>query len=220
MTDRQQWAWLVATGLLTIAAMVVGAAMERQLLSIMAGAMMTVVTAAVGWIFAARASPADADQRAVSAPALTAAPRDAVAARFARLMGTLWVWSGLAMLGSYYLTDLSWQHAWQYGAAMLLIGGFVWTYAANRERPGSRFADDDLAGTARWMTRLQGIAVLAGLIFLMLGDKLHADKADWAANVVFIAGGLALYSLSRAALQADDRAMRGTASSAPRARPD
>lgn len=207
MTDQQQWAWLVATGLLTLTAMVAGASMERQMLVIMAGGMMTVVTAFVGWVFAARAVQANA----VAAPSTGVAPRDAVAARFARLMATLWAWSGFAMLGCYYLTPLSWQHAWQYGAAMLLIGGLVWVYAAKRERSDSRFASDDLAATARWMTRLQGIAVLAGLIFLMLGDKLHADKADWAANVVFIAGGLALYALSRAALQAEDRVLRSTA---------
>lgn len=210
MTNQQLWAWLVLTGIITLAAMVSGIAFERQALTIMAGGMMTVVTAVVGWMFAVRAGdlrPEETDLINTSA----AGPRDLTAARFARLMAVLWTWSGVAMLGCYYLTDLSWQHAWQYGAGMLLIGGLVWMYGAARGRADPRFATADRALAARWLTRLQGIAILAGLIFLMIGDKLHADKADWAANVVFVAGGLGLYALSRAALQAEDRVARAAA---------
>lgn len=191
MRAHQLWLWLLLTGLLTIGAMVVGAAGLNQALAVLAAGMFAVVAGIVGWCFAGLAVPGfDAD---------------ALAARFARLLGTTWCWAGLAMLGCYYLTDLSWQHAWQYGAGMLLIAAMIAFYAHARAHNMHGLRGDNPVRLARLATRLQGYAALAGVIVLALSGKLDPAKPDWAANIVFVAGGLAIFGLSSAALRAEAR---------------
>ena len=132
-------------------------------------------------------------------------PREAVALRFASLIAAAWAWAGLAMLACYYLTDLSWQHAWQYGAAMVLIAAGITAYARARRQPGSRLAAPDADTAMRGITALQGIAALVGVVILLLSGKVEAQGRDWAANVVFIAGGLTLFALSAMAVLAERR---------------
>ena len=148
MPAHQLWMWLLLTALLSIAAMVAGVISSNQALAAMAGAMFAV------W----------RDRGlALCSARLPELGDHALAARFARLIAAAWAWAGLAMLACYYLTDLTWQHAWQYGAGMLLIAGLVWRYAEARTKPGSRFADATWVAAARWMTRMQGFAALAGV---------------------------------------------------------
>lgn len=191
MASHQLWLWLLVTTLMSIVAMVIGAATGNQALTITAGAMYAIVAAGVGWRLAG-SGPSDATIHTV-------------AACFAKLIAATWAWAGAAMLACYYLTDLSWQHAWQYGAAMLLIAALVSQYARWRIAPGSRFAEQSMVTAARWMTRLQGLAALAGVVILALSGKLDAGNQDWAANVVFVAGGLAIFAVSSAALRAEQR---------------
>ena len=183
--------WLVITAPVSVVAMVMGAASGNQGLAVLAGALFAGVAAFVGWRFAM----SDLADLAL----------DAVAARYARLIATAWAWCGSAMLACYYLTDLSCQHAWQYGAGMLLIAALVWRYAEARATPGSRFAEASWAAAARWATQLQGLAALVGVVVLALSGKLDPAGRDWAANIVFVAGGLILLTLSTAALRAERR---------------
>ena len=198
---HQLWLWLNLTGLLSVAAMVVGAISGNQPLTILAGAMFAIVASIVGWRFAALAGAIKS--------------LDALAARFAWLMSIAWGWAGIAMLACYYLTDLSWQHAWQYGAGMLLIAGLTAQYARARLKPGSRFAAKDMVSAARLLTHLQGLAAILGVVVLALSGKLDAAKQDWAANVVFVAGGLALFALSTAARRAEQQHQRSVGTSSP-----
>ena len=191
MPAHQLWMWLFLTALISIAAMVIGAISSNQDLAAMAGAMFAGVGAIVGWRFAVPERP-DTNGHAL-------------AVRFARLIAAAWAWAGFAMLACYYLTDLTWQHAWQYGIGMLLVAGLVWQYAEARTKPSSRFADATWVAAARWTTRMQGVAALAGVIILALSGKLDPDKQDWAANIVFVAGGLTIFALSMAALRAERR---------------
>lgn len=190
----QLWMWLGLTGVLSVGAMAVGAAIGNQPLTILAGAMFAMVASVVGWRFV--------NLRAESENL------DALAARYAWLMSITWAWSGAAMLACYYLTDLSWQHAWQYGAGMLLIAGGVARYAQARMAPGSRFAVPDMVSAASLATLAQGVAALAGVVILALSGKLDAAKQDWAANVVFVAGGLAIFAVSMAARRAERQHQR------------
>ncbi|MBU2533540.1 MAG: hypothetical protein KKB37_12420 [Alphaproteobacteria bacterium] len=129
-----------------------------------------------------------------------------VSCRFARLIAVAYGWSGAAMLGSYYLTDLSWQHAWQYGAGMLLIAGGIWWYAHLRDVGHPRVSTDGRIRTMRWLTGAQGIAAVAGVTILILSGKIQADGRDWVANIIFVAGGLCVAALSFAALAGERRA--------------
>jgi hypothetical protein len=195
MDARQLWTWLIATIVMSVAAMVIGASAANQALAVLAGAMFTLVAALIGWLFAVRVKAGDA-----------AGP---VSARFARLIGAAWAWAGAGMLGCYYLTDLSWQHAWQYGLAMLLISGALQQYAVLREDSAAVVSGEGPVRTARLLTMLQAVAALAGVVMLAMSGKLEANGRDWAANIVFVAGGLAIFSLSMAALRAEKRALDG-----------
>ncbi len=192
---RQLRVYLLATGVMTVIAMVVGASADNKALAIMAGAMFAVGAVYVGVI----SVPARSDEQAH--------PRAAQAAWFAELIATTYAWASTTMLGCYYLTALSWQHAWQYGAAMLLIAAGLLAYARERRAAAaSRFNTPAMIGLAHQLTLLHGIAATAAVIILSLSGKLEAGKSDWAANIVFVAGGLAVGALSFAALAADKRA--------------
>jgi hypothetical protein len=79
------------------------------------------------------------------------------------------------------------------------------TYARARGQAGSRLAAPDAATTMRGVTALQGIAALIAVAALLLSGKVEAHERDWAANVVFIAGGLAVFALSAMAVLAERR---------------
>lgn len=189
--DRGPWLTLGAAATASIGLMVAGA---------MAG--MAGLTYAGGGLFLLAALATGGQ---VWRAAGAGKPREAVALSFASLIAAAWAWAGLAMLACYYLTDLSWQHAWQYGAGMLLIAAGITAYARARRQPGSRLAAPDAATAMRGITALQGIAALVGVVILLLSGKVEAQGRDWAANVVFIAGGLALFALSAMAVLAERR---------------
>jgi len=195
MTGNQLWAWLITTLIISVGAMVTGVIIANQALTILAGAMFGTVATIVGWRFARDTGGSTGDIKP-----------DAIAVQFARLMAVNWAWAGLAMLGCYYLTDLSWQHAWQYGAGMLLIAGLIVIYGRARLSVGSRFASAEMVARARWITLLQGVGALVGVVILAQSGKLDASRQDWAANVVFVVGGLSIFALSWAALRAERRA--------------
>ena len=172
-----------------LALMVTGAASERAALSYAGGGLFLATVLVVGGGLLRSASQSG--------------DREASSLSFARLIAAVWAWCGLAMLASYYLTNLSWQHAWQYGAAMALIGAGVLVYARKREAPGSRLSEAGPAGLMRWITALQGVAALVGVAALIYSGKVETHGRDWAANVIFVAGGLAIFALSAMAVLAE-----------------
>lgn len=169
-----------------VALMVTGAASERMTLSYTGGALFLATVVVVGGRVWHASRMVD--------------DREAFALTFARLLAAVWAWCGLAMLASYYLTDLSWQHAWQYGAAMLLIGGGILAYAQRRELPGSPFSEPQAVTAMRWATGIQGLAALGGVALLLMSGKVETQGRDWAANIIFIAGGIAIFTLSAMAV--------------------
>jgi len=110
------------------------------------------------------------------------------------------------MLCCYYLTDLAWQHAWQYGLAMVLIAGLLIGFAHQRLDPESPVSGEPHVRLARWATAAQGLVAAAAVVWLLMSGKLQAASQDWAANIVFVAGGLAVAQLSFMALAAERRA--------------
>lgn len=193
---KQLWLWLVVTAGMTVVAMVIGAATNNQSLAMLAGMLFVVVAVIAGWRMAALL-PTRADGAALAF----------VSARFARLLGITWGWCGAAMLATYYLTDLTWQHAWQYGLAMLFVAAGVAWFSGQRERNVGWPASPSGVQVVRLATTLQGVGALAAIFWLTLSGKLQPEGRDWAANIVFVAGGLALFSQSMAALRAERRVM-------------
>ncbi len=117
------------------------------------------------------------------------------AARNARLMGVCYVWGAVALMAVYSLTQLRWQHGWQYALGMALFGVTGFAFAAKLKREDLN-QYDLVFRLARFLTILQGIGATLGLIFLIGTGKMSSLQDDWAANHVFLFGGIAIVLLS------------------------
>lgn len=150
----------------------------------------------------------DVVKRARSRPA----PTDlaATARGNATLMALAYAWGGLAMLCVYMLSGLSWRHGWQYGSGMVLIAAGLFAYARNVAKPGSTLATMWSLDLVAKLTGAQGLAAAVALAVLVASGKLATPKGDWAANHIFVAGGLAIVVLSAAAVLSHLR-LRSTA---------
>lgn len=100
--------------------------------------------------------------------------------RNARLAALIYAWGAAAMFAVYSLSELSWQHSWQYGLGMAIIGIgiFIYVFWLGEEKLPPLF-----------LTIFHGLAAAGGLAYLIGFDKLQTIKADWAANEVFLWGG-------------------------------
>lgn len=121
--------------------------------------------------------------------------------RNARLIAWTWGGGAASMLAVYLLSGLRWQHGWQYGGGMLLIACLVFLYSLSVGLPGSALRQPRLLAAAAMVTALQGIAAIGGIMILVISGKVMSPKADWAANIVFMTGGLAITVLSAIAVR-------------------
>ena len=103
------------------------------------------------------------------------------------------------MLTVYLGTALRWQHGWQYGAGMALIACLSFGYALQLGRPGSRFARIAWLDAAALVAGLQAATAAVGLTALIASGKVWSTRADWPANLIFLAGGIAIVAASAAA---------------------
>lgn len=114
------------------------------------------------------------------------------------LAGLSYAWGAAAMFTMYSLGGLVWRHWWQYGAGMLLLG------AANvlvaRYLLGGRDQREGALRTLMLGTLAQTAAVVIALVYLVGSGKLATVKDDWAANIVFIAGGVTILVISAVSL--------------------
>lgn len=132
----------------------------------------------------------------------------AAAQRNARLIAIAYAWGAAALLAIYYLTRLNWYHAWQYAAGMALIAAGIAGYVALLGRPAGVLRKPPALRLAEALTALQVLAAAGGLGFLLGTGKLMTRKDDWAANDVFLLGGLAIVVLSIHALISQQRLRR------------
>jgi hypothetical protein len=127
----------------------------------------------------------------------------AQARRTARLFSIGFAWGATAMFGTYSsgMTTLKWQHGWQYGAGMALLAGLCFAYAVALGRSGGGGARSARVQRAvMWLTILMGIGAAAGVAWLVMSGKIVTVRPDWAANYLFLAGGLAISTLSAVAV--------------------
>ncbi len=192
MASSQSIALLAATGVVTAVALVVAAAQDNHALSITAAALFAITCA---WI-AVRLNATGGQE------AQSGTRRIGLAATNAGLLAAVFLWGGSAILAGYYLTELAWHHAWQYGGAMCLIAVALWVYRRQLARPGTNVSTPPMLRRAAALAGLQAIAAAGGLLFLLASGKLTAGKPDWLANHVFVAGGLLVILLSALAARA------------------
>lgn len=109
-------------------------------------------------------------------------------------------WGAAVMFTAYSLGGLVWRHWWQYGAGMVLLAAAA--LAAASYLIGSRAPFRSGPGLRRLMqlTLALIVAVVISLIYLVGSGKLATPKDDWAANIVFLTGGLTVIAISVASL--------------------
>jgi hypothetical protein len=121
--------------------------------------------------------------------------------RNARLMAWTWGAGAISMLAVYLLSGLRWQHGWQYGLGMLLIAGLGFLYAVSLGAAGSVWRQPRYLNAVAMLAAAQGIAAIAGVMILVLSGKVASQRGDWAANIIFVTGGLAITVLSAIAVR-------------------
>lgn len=113
-----------------------------------------------------------------------------------RLTSITLVWAGIALLISYPIVGLKWQHGWQYGAgALLLAAGF----AAYAKRLWTAGDPATLPGAIEFSRKLSigfAAAIAGSAIWLIASGKLATIKNDWLANDVFLATGACIFALA------------------------
>ena len=190
--------WLIVALCLSVAVIVLGAGRGAQMLVGAAAGLFALVVLVVGL---RGNQPLWSGEQATDQTAVEAA-------RFnAWLMAIAFVWGAIAMFAVYTLSGLRWQHGWQYGAGMALFGAFAYVFGLLLDRAGPG-AQRPLLLRGLQLTLLQGIAAVAGLVFLIGSGKLETVRPDWAANQIFLFGGLTIVGLSAIAVVTQRKLMR------------
>lgn len=124
----------------------------------------------------------------------------------------LFFWAGAALAGMYYLTHLSWYHAYQYAIAFILAAG-VAHFVGRHLRGDIRAQDNHASSIAKArglliLTLAQSGAAILGLVFLIVLGKFGAIRADWAANHVFASAAFGVLFMSLLGLPGLYRAIK------------
>ena len=118
------------------------------------------------------------------------------AQRNAKLMALAYAWGAAAMAGVYTLGGLRWYHAWQYGAGMALLGVVALGYGLAIGRAQEPSSKRMLLLGGLQLTLVQAVATAGAVLYLLISGKLMTTRPDWAANQIFLFGGLAIAALS------------------------
>lgn len=186
MQARSALAVLIIAVAVSVAVMWSGVSNRSFAVTAWSAAAFAIVAVLAGWRV----------NRAVSSEAAG----DAVESRLEALRSSgqvtavVYAWGAAAMAAMYTLTGLHWQHGLQYAAGMLLFAAVIygWTRLA---RPDGPMATPAWLRRASRLNLLHGaVAAIAVAIFLASG-KLWVDRPDWAANIVFVAGGFSIVTL-------------------------
>lgn len=181
--------WIFTAIVASVAAMVSGIQSGLPLMSWLAAALFAIALVAVAidinrpwWVL-------DVNQIAID-DAATAAMRNA------RLLAFCYMWGSLSLMVIYRMTSLRWQHGLQYAIGMAVIAWLIMNYVFLVMRPASFLRSQRAQSMAMWLALLHGAAALAGIVFLLVSGKIFSTKGDWAANQIFLTGGLAITALS------------------------
>lgn len=121
------------------------------------------------------------------------------------LAALVYAWGATAMFAIYSLSGLAWRHWWQYGAGMALLACLALLCANYLAKRRGSLEHTTARNVLIGITAVQAAAVAAALAYLVGSGKLQTAKADWAANHVFIAGGVAIVLISIVSLLAHRR---------------
>lgn len=144
---------------------------------------------------------------ALDATRITEEAAPVAAQRNAKLMAIAWAWGATAMAGVYTLGGLRWYHAWQYGSGMALFAVFTWGFGLLIGRAEQLSTKRMLLLRGLQLTIVQGVAAAGGVAYLLISGKLMTARPDWAANYIFVAGGIVIAALSAMAAHTQRKLM-------------
>lgn len=107
----------------------------------------------------------------------------------------VYAWGAAVLLLVYSASGLYWQHGWQYGLAMAFIAVGMVHYVTLLDRRHPKLVSDSGIERAIMLALAQGIAVSLVLVWLVASGKILSPRTDWAANLIFVAGGLSIVSM-------------------------
>ncbi len=187
MPLRPPLPWLLATLAAALIALTIAAGATRKAEAAVAAAVFALILVAT-----AIRTNTPLWRRSASAQGVTA--RDAVM-QTARLIMLAYLWCGLAFYAVYIGTGIHWQHGWEYGSGMLLIGIGHAFYLWRLSNPGDVVSAPSAIERAVKLSTYEAVLIAIGLIWLIESGKLYTIKGDWAANQLFLAGGFAIICL-------------------------
>ncbi len=179
--------WLLMASALSITLMVLGAGRGDQFLPSLSAGLLVALVIGTGLginspLWSRTARPATTSQEG------SATIKEALRCNV-WLAALVYAWGASALFAVYSLSDVWWRHAFQYGsgAALFAAGLGIYGYRLGRAR--------NLAIPPLYLTVTHGLAAAGGLVYLIGGGKLDTTKGDWAANEVFLWGGIAIVVL-------------------------
>ena len=120
-----------------------------------------------------------------------------------------YAWCAAALFLCYPIIGLPWRHGWQYGTGFLLTACAFAVYLSRLKDERDPLAQPTAVNTAVGLAALQAGVSVATLGWVVLSGKLATLKNDWAANDIFLAGGLTILCLSITLITTHRRLMRG-----------
>jgi len=175
--------WLLLAAALSITMMVLGAGRGDHFLPSLAAGLLVALVVGTGL-----GINAPLWSRTTGAAARPASVREALRCNV-WLAALVYAWGASALFAIYSLSDLVWRHAFQYGSGAAVFAACIGLYGVWLGRTSNPHVPP------LFLTALHGAAAAGGLVYLVGADKLATAKGDWAANEVFLWGGLAIVAL-------------------------
>ena len=118
------------------------------------------------------------------------------------LAALVYAWGAAAMFAVYSLSGLVWRHWWQYGVALTLLAVLTLSCAQLLTVGRGPHASSKSMAILMGLTVLQAVCMGGALVYLIASGRLMTQRPDWAANQIFVAGGVMLVLVSFASLLA------------------
>ncbi len=201
MSLQNTMPWLITALIVSVIVMIAGVRLELEAMVAAAAALFAGLVLAVGWRI-------NQPLWSLDVARITEDAAPVAARRNARLMAVSFAWGSVAMFAIYTLTGLRWQHGWQYGLGMALFAALTFGFGELLGRTVDFARQRLLLLRGLQLTVIQGVAALGGLIFLVGSGKLETLRTDWAANWIFLFGGIAIAGLSAIAVVTQRKLMQ------------
>lgn len=184
MTSHREFTICIVTAIISIAAMIWAASNSDRHWVALAAAAFATITIASTLISNAKICRTG-----------TTPPIDALQAT-TRFNALVYAWAAAAMLAIYLGTNVRWQHGWQYGTIFALIALAHATYIKMLAARVPSVSAPSAVARAAQLALVQGTAAVLALTWMISIGKLSTSKGDWAANTIFVAGGVAIAVIS------------------------